>query len=254
VGIYIYNDEQLKKIENSCLITANILDELESKIVEGISTYEIDLLARKLTKKHGVEAAFLGYGGFPGSVCTSVNDVVIHGIPNRGTVLKSGDIIGLDFGVICDGFYGDSARTIVVGQISDPVQQLLDVTKDALYCAINKAKVGNRISDISNTVDEYVRKFGFSTVKEYSGHGIGRSLHEEPSIPNYGKPNRGPRIVNGMVFAIEPMINQGVDKIKVLDDEWTVVTKDGKYSAHFEHTIAIIDDEARILTKGKYFN
>ncbi|MFW6365029.1 MAG: type I methionyl aminopeptidase [Spirochaetota bacterium] len=253
MGIFIYKNEQLKKIERSCSITANILDELEAIIVEGISTFEIDLHARKLLKENNVQGAFLGYGGFPAAVCTSVNDEVIHGIPSRKTVLKSGDIVGLDFGVICDGFFGDSARTIVVGDIDSSVEMLLRVTKESLYRAIAAAKVGNRISDISHSVESYVQQYGFSTVKEFSGHGIGRSLHEEPSIPNYGKPNRGPRIANGMVFAIEPMINQGTDQVDILDDDWTVVTRDGKYSAHFEHTVAIVDGEARILTKGKKF-
>ncbi len=253
MGIFIYNDDQIKKIARACSITANILDELESIIVQGISTFEIDLHARKLVKENKVEAAFLGYGGFPGAVCTSVNDEVIHGIPRRSTVLKNGDIIGLDFGVICDGYYGDSARTVTIGEPDPEVKRLLQVTNESLYKAIDKARVGNRFSDISSSVDKYVKQYGFSTVKEFSGHGIGKSLHEEPSIPNYGKPNRGPRIADGMVFAIEPMINLGTDEVEVLDDDWTVVTKDGKKSAHFEHTVVVMDGEAQILTKGKYF-
>jgi len=254
VSIYIYKKEQIKKIENACLITANILDELESKIVEGISTFEIDQYARKYIKAHKVKSAFLGYGGFPATVCTSINDEVIHGIPRKDCVLKNGDIVGMDFGVIADGYFGDSARTIAVGKVDPKVEKLLEVTRDSLYKGISSAVVGNRISDISNSVESYVSKFGFKPVREFSGHGIGLNLHEEPSIPNYGKAGRGPRVTEGMVFAIEPMINTGTSDVDVLDDNWTVVTADGSFSAHFEHTVAVIDGKARILTRGANFN
>jgi methionyl aminopeptidase len=254
VSIYIYTKDQLKKIENAALITANILDELESKIVEGISTFEIDQHARKFIKAHKVKSAFLNYGGFPATVCTSVNDEVIHGIPRKDCILKAGDIVGMDFGVIVDGFFGDSARTVSVGLIDASVQKLLDVTKESLYKAIASVTIDNRVSDISHAVESYVTKFGFKPVREFSGHGIGLNLHEEPSIPNYGKAGRGPRISEGMVFAIEPMINAGTSDIDVLDDNWTVVTADSRYSAHFEHTVAVIDGKAKILTRGINFN
>lgn len=253
MGIYIYNTQEIKKIEQACKITANILDDIEEIIEEGISTFDIDHEVRRLVKKAGVKAAFLGYGGFPGAICTSINEVVVHGIPDKEVKLKSGDIIGLDFGVCLDGFFGDSCRTLEVGQISPENKQLLEVTKESLYVGIEKAKVGNRISDISNAIEKHVKKHSFSPVKKFVGHGIGRKLHEEPSIPNYGKAGKGPRIKNGMVFAIEPMINIGTYDVDILSDHWTVVTKDKKNSAHFEHTIAIVDGKAEVLTKGKIF-
>ncbi len=254
MGISIYNAEQIKKIEKACLITANILDELEAKIVEGISTYDIDALARDLVEKNRVVPLFLGYGGFPAVVCTSINHEVIHGIPDKKRLIESGDVVGIDFGVSCDGWCGDSARTIPVGKVSDDVKLLLGVTKASLYEGIKQATTSNRISDISFAIESYVKRFGFSPVREFSGHGIGANLHEEPSIPNYGKSGKGPRIKNGMVFAIEPMINIGHHDIEILEDDWTVVTKDLSASAHFEHTVAIVNDKARILTRGADFN
>lgn len=253
MGVYLYNNDEIKKISEACQITANILDDLEHILKVGITTSEVDNEARKLCKKAGVIPAFLNYQGYPGAVCISVNDEVIHGIPGAYK-LKAGDIVGLDFGVIKDGYYGDSARTYPVGKIEDSKKQLLDVTKASLYKGIEKAVAGNRISDISNAVETYVKEFGYQTVRSFAGHGIGKSLHEEPSVPNYGKPGKGPRIKNGMVFAIEPMVNIGTHKVEVLDDDWTVVTADGELSAHFEHTVAIIDGKAEILTKGKMFN
>lgn len=254
MSITIYNSEQIKKIEKACLITANILDELEAQIVEGISTFDIDLLARDLIEKNKVKPLFLGYGGFPAVICTSVNYEVIHGIPDKKKKLNNGDIIGIDFGVSCDGWCGDSARTVPVGTISDDVRLLLDVTKSSLYEGIASANTSSRFSDISSAVEKYVQNFGFSPVREFSGHGIGANLHEEPSIPNYGKSGKGPRIKNGMVFAIEPMINIGRHEIEILDDDWTVITKDRSYSAHFEHTVAIVNDMPKILTRGSVFN
>lgn len=254
MGIYIYNSDQIKKIENACLITANVLDEIEPKIVEGISTFEIDLYARKLMEQHKVKPAFLGYGGFPAVACISVNEEVIHGIPRHDCILKEGDIVGVDMGVVADGYFGDSARTYVVGSTFEDAQKLIDVTKKSLYKGIEKAVVGNRISDISHAVESFILPFGYSAVKEFSGHGLGKHLHEEPSIPNYGRPGKGPRIKNGMVFAIEPMINLGGCEVDILEDEWTVVTRDGKVSAHFEHTIAIVNDKPKILTRGKHYN
>lgn len=253
MSIYIYNSNEIKKIAHSCQITANILDEIGLIIEEGISTVEINKLAEDLCKKYKVKPAFLGYQGFPGVLCISLNEEVIHGIPGKRK-LETGDIVGIDFGIVTDGYFGDSARTFSVGKISDEAENLLKVTKDSLYKAIEKAVVGNRISDVSYEVEHHVNKFGYKPVRSFTGHGIGKNLHEEPSVPNYGKAGRGPRIKNGMVFAIEPMINQGTHEVRVLNDDWTVVTTDNKLSAHFEHTIAIINEKAEILTKGRNFN
>ncbi|MBN1500691.1 MAG: type I methionyl aminopeptidase [Spirochaetes bacterium] len=252
MAVYLYNNEEIKKIAQSCQITANILDEIELIIDEGITTKDIDSEARKLCSKYGVKPAFLGYQGYPAAICTSINEVVVHGIPAKRKLLN-GDIVGIDFGVYSEGYYGDSARTYIIGKVDDKIKQLVEVTKTSLYKGIKKAVAGNRISDISNEIEEYVKQFGFVPVRNFTGHGIGENLHEEPSVPNYGKPGKGPRIQDGMVFAIEPMINTGTYKVDVLADDWTAVTKDGGFSAHFEHTIAIIDGKAEILTKGKNF-
>lgn len=254
LGIYIYNKEQIKRIEEACIITAAVLDEIEKVIDIGVSTFDIDTLAREVIKKSKSKPAFLGYRGFPAAVCTSINEVVVHGIPNKAAKLKSGDIIGIDIGVYHNGYYGDTAQTYRVGVISGEDEKLLKATKDSLYAGIEKCIVGNRISDISHSVEQHVKGFGFSSVREFVGHGIGKNLHEEPSIPNYGSPGKGPRIKEGMVFAIEPMINKGTYEVEVQDDNWTVVTKDRSNSAHFEHTVALIDGKAQILTKGRNFN
>jgi methionyl aminopeptidase len=208
---------------------------------------------RVLCHRSDAKPAFLGYKGFPAAICASVNSEVIHGIPARKRRLHAGDIVSIDFGVSFQGYFGDSARTFPVGAISPEAQTLLDVTRDSLYKGIDAAKEGNRISDISHAVESHVLKYGFSPVREFVGHGIGRSLHEEPSVPNFGQPGKGPRIRNGMVFAIEPMINAGGPEVSVLEDGWTTVTDDGCISAHFEHSIAIIDGKAEILTAGKDF-
>lgn len=254
MGIYIYNKEQIKRIEDACLIAASVLDEIESIIGAGVSTYEIDVLARSAIKKHGAVPAFLGYKGFPAAVCTSINEVVVHGIPRRDAKLKNGDIIGIDIGVHFNEYYGDTARSYAIGPVGEQVDKLLQVTRESLYRAISKAVSGSRISDVSHAVEAHVTRFGFAPVEEFVGHGIGRNLHEEPSVPNFGASGRGPRIKDGMVFAIEPMINAGVRDVEVLEDGWTVVTRDGEYSAHFEHTVAIVDGKAQILTRGKNFN
>lgn len=254
LGIYLYNREQIARIEEACLITACVLDEIEKIIDVGVSTYEIDVLARDAIKRYKAAPAFLGYRGYPAAVCTSINEVVVHGIPSKDETLKNGDIIGLDMGVLYRGYYGDSARTYVAGTGGDVADRLINATREALYQGIEKACTGNRISDISHAVEEYVTQFGFTPVREFVGHGIGRNLHEEPSIPNFGSPGKGPRIREGMVFAIEPMINIGTCDVNVLDDQWTVVTKDASLSAHFEHTVAIVDGKAKILTRGKNFN
>ncbi len=254
MGIYIYNREQIKRIEDACLIAASVLDDIETIIGAGVSTHEIDTLARSAIRRSGAVPAFLGYKGFPAAVCTSINEVVVHGIPRRDTRLKNGDIIGIDIGVCYKDFFGDTARSYAIGQVEEDVENLLGVTRESLYRGIEKALTGNRISDISHAVEAHVSTHGFSPVEEFVGHGIGRNLHEEPSIPNFGDAGKGPRIREGMVFAIEPMINAGVPDVEVLGDGWTVVTRDRRFSAHFEHTIAIVDGKAQILTRGKNFN
>ena len=254
MGIHLYNEHEIEKISKACEITANILDEIEYIIKEGITTAEIDDITQKLSSKFSAEPAFLGYRGYPGAICTSVNDVVVHGIPSKSCVLKGGDVIGLDFGVLYEGYYGDSARTLMIGKVDGKTALLVDKTREALYKGISAAIVGNRVSDISYAVESHVSGFGFTAVREYTGHGIGRNLHEEPSIPNYGSPGSGPKIRNGMVFAIEPMINAGTHRVKLERDGWTVRTADGYCSAHFEHTIAVVDGEAKVLTRGKSFN
>ncbi len=254
MGIYTYNLNEIGVIEEASKIVAKVLDEIEGFIKAGISTYDIDKFAKDIIEKSKARPAFLGYRGFPASICTSINEVVVHGIPDKNRKLKKGDIIGIDIGVFYKGFFGDSARTFKIGEIDKNKQLLIDVTKKSLYTAIAKCTAGNRISDISNAVEEYVSKYGFSPVREFVGHGIGTNLHEEPSIPNFGEKGKGPRIKEGMVFAIEPMINAGTYEVEVLEDGWTVVTRDRKPSAHFEHTIAVIGGEARILTGGKGFN
>lgn len=250
MGIYLYNRSQIEKIERACEVAAGVLDELESSIGEGVSTFELDKLAREFIAARNGVPAFLGYRGYPAALCTSINEVVVHGIPSKKTRLRPGDIIGIDVGVLLDGHYGDTARTYRVGEVDEATELLLRVTEESLYRGIEKAVPGNRISDISHAVEDHVVRYGFSAVREFVGHGIGASLHEEPSIPNFGEPGKGPRISNGMVFAIEPMINAGTFNVEILADGWTTVTADGKLSAHFEHTIAVLDGSPRILTGG----
>jgi methionyl aminopeptidase len=255
LGIYIYNQEQIRYIEKACLIAARVLDEINRVIDVGISTYELDRLARDVIAKSGAKPAFLGYKGYPSAICASINEVVVHGIPQKSRKLKDGDIIGIDVGTFLNGYYGDTARSFRVGRGREDSDLLLRVTRESLYAAIDKCVVGNRISDISHAVEAHVEMHGFSPVREFVGHGIGRNLHEEPSIPNFGSPGKGPRIKEGMVFAIEPMINMGTYMVEVdANDEWTVYTKDRQLSAHFEHTVAIVNGRAKILTRGKNFN
>lgn len=219
-------------------VVAEVLQIVQSAVCPGITTDELDLVAEKEIRARGAIPAFKGYRNYPKTLCASVNEQVVHGIPSRRK-LKEGDIIGLDLGAIVGGFYGDSAITMPVGRISDKVQQLIRITEEALYLGIDQAVVGNRLTDISHAVQRHVEAAGYSVVKEFVGHGIGRQLHEEPQVPNYGKPGHGPRLQSGMVLAIEPMVNMGGSAVRILDDRWTAVTADGSLSAHFEHTIAI---------------
>jgi methionyl aminopeptidase len=219
-------------------VVAEALREVERAVSPGISTEELDQIAEKEIRARGAVPAFKGYRNYPKTLCVSVNEQVVHGIPSKRK-LKEGDIVGLDLGAIVGGFYGDSAVTVAVGRVSEEVLRLIRVTEEALYLGIEQAVVGNRISDISHAVQRHVESAGYSVVTEFVGHGIGRQLHEEPQVPNYGKPGQGPRLQSGMVLAIEPMVNMGGSAVRILDDRWTAVTVDGSLSAHFEHTIAV---------------
>jgi methionyl aminopeptidase len=230
-------------------VVAEVLQIVQSAVCPGITTDELDLVAEKEIRARGAIPAFKGYRNYPKTLCASVNEQVVHGIPSRRK-LKEGDIIGLDLGAIVGGFYGDSAITIPVGRIPDRVQHLVRVTEEALYLGIDQAVVGNRLTDISHAVQRHVEAAGYSVVTEFVGHGIGRQLHEEPQVPNYGKPGQGPRLQSGMVLAIEPMVNMGGSAVRILDDRWTAVTADGSLSAHFEHTIAIqASGPAKVLSR-----
>lgn len=214
----------------------------------GVSTWEIDRLVREFIEKQGAIPTFLGYGGFPASSCISVNNVVIHGIPSKDVVIRQGDIVSIDIGATYEGFVGDNAWTFPCGDVSQQAQALMDATREALFEGIQAARPGNRIGDIGSTVQRYVEARGYSVVRDFVGHGVGAKMHEDPSVPNYGTPGRGVRLLPGMTIAIEPMINAGVKEVKVLKDGWTTVTADGKLSAHFEHSVAITENGPVILT------
>ena len=247
--IFIKNPEQIKKMRHAGRITGEALALAGEMVREGVTTKQIDAKIRHYIEKCGARPSFLGYGGFPGSACISVNNVVIHGIPSKKIVLKQGDIVSIDIGAEVDGYNGDNAYTFPCGDISAQAQALLDATRESLYEGIAMAKPGNRIGDIGSAVQRYVEARGYSVVREFVGHGVGTSLHEDPSVPNYGKPGRGVRLMPGMVIAIEPMINAGTKSVRVLEDGWTTVTADGSLSAHFEHTVAITPDGPVILTR-----
>lgn len=230
-------------------IVALTLQELEKAIKPGISTIELDVIAEGFIRRQGAKPAFKGLYGFPASICTSINEQVVHGIPGSRK-LKDGEIISIDVGTDVNGFYGDGAATFPVGKVSRIAERLLQVTREALDKGIAKAISGNRLSDISHAVQKHVESHGFSVVRDFVGHGIGRKMHEDPQIPNFGPPGRGPRLEEGMTLAIEPMVNVGTYEVKILEDNWTVITRDGKLSAHFEHTVAVRDGKAEILTRA----
>jgi methionyl aminopeptidase len=236
-------------MEGACRIVAEVLEGLRGYIKAGVTTADIDEFAEEFLRKRGATAAFKGYRGYPASVCVSVNDQVIHGIPSRSRKIQNGDIVSLDMGAVLDGFFGDAAITVPVGDVGEEAKKLLEVTERALHIGIAKAVIGNRIGDISAAVQQYVEENGFSVVRAFVGHGVGRALHEEPAVPNYGRPGQGPRLRDGMTLAIEPMVNAGTADVKVLEDDWTTVTADGSLSAHFEHTIAVTKRGPKILTK-----
>lgn len=248
-AVTIKTSEEIEILFQANQIVAEVLALLESRIVEGVSTFELDHLAETYCCDHGAVPAFKNYKGFPASLCASVNEEVVHGIPSRKKILRQGDIVSLDFGVYHKGFYGDAAVTVAVGAVDPEVALLLEVTKSALQKGIDQARVGNRIADISRAVQQHVEANGFSVVRQFVGHGIGSQLHEPPEIPNfYQHRQASPRIMEGMVLAIEPMVNMGGAKVKILQDQWTVVTADRKPSAHFEHSVAISSQGPRILS------
>ena len=240
---------ELEKLARVNALVARVLVELAGMIVPGVTTADVDAVAEKRLREAGAEPAFKGYHGYPATICASVNEQVVHGIPSTRT-LVAGDIISVDLGAKMDGFYGDSAVTVAVGPVTAEAAKLLEVTKQSLQEALNVVKAGARLSDIGAAVQRHVEANGFSVVREFVGHGIGVTLHEEPQIPNYGTPGRGPRLAEGMVLAIEPMVNIGQAGVKVLPDGWTAVTKDGSLSAHFEHTVAVTADGCRVLTRA----
>ena len=246
--IIIKNSEQLKLMRLAGRITAEALMVARDEIRPGMTTKELDTKIRHYIEKCGATPTFLGYNGFPGSACISLNDEVIHGIPSDKVIIREGDIVKVDVGARFRGYNGDSARTFPVGKVSDEALRLISVTEQSFYEAMTVAKSGNRIGDIGHAVESFVISNGFSVVKEYTGHGVGAELHEDPSIPNFGREGRGARLYPGMTLAIEPMVNAGTDKIRVRKDGWTVVTADGKLSAHYENSIAITESDPIILT------
>ncbi|MBD9150016.1 type I methionyl aminopeptidase [Candidatus Avelusimicrobium fimicolum] len=246
--IEVKNDSELQKMREAGKVTAAVLKLMTELVKPGISTLELDAAAEKTIRSFGATPLFLGYYGFPGTICASVNEEVVHGIPKKDRILKSGDIISIDTGARLDGFCSDAAITLGVGEVSDEAQRLMDVTKKSLYKAIGQVKPGKRLGDVEHAVETFAKQNGVGVVRDYCGHGIGRNMHEEPSIPNFGKPGTGPLLEKGMVLAIEPMLTAGTYRVRELDDGWTVVTADGKYAAHFEHTVAVTANGSEIFT------
>lgn len=246
--IILKSEREINYMRDAGKIVANTLSEVKKAVKPNVTTLELDGIAEKYMKSCGAIPAFKGYHGFPGNICSSVNEEVVHGIPGLKK-LKSGDTVSVDIGAVINGYYGDAAITIPVGDIHPDIKQLLEVTEQSLYKGIEQAITQNRLSDISHAVQKHAESFGYGVVRDYVGHGIGRNMHEDPQVPNYGAPGRGPRLKPGMTLAIEPMINMGTHEVETLADNWTVVTADKKRSAHFEHTIVITPDGPEILTK-----
>jgi len=240
--------DEIEKARASNRIVAEVLNRLREKIRPGVKTKDLDKFAEEIAEKRGAKPAFKGYRGYPHSLCISINEEVVHGMPSK-RVLQEGDIVSLDFGIYYQGFYGDSAITLPVGKVTEKALRLMQITERSLFAGIEQATVGNRLGDVSSAVQSVVEDAGYSVVRDFVGHGIGRNLHEEPQIPNFGKKGRGIELKKGMLLAIEPMVNEGDYNVKILPDGWTVVTKDGSLSAHFEHSIAITDNGPDILSK-----
>jgi methionyl aminopeptidase len=254
VRIQLKSLDEIHRMREAALVARSILDEVAAAVRPGVSTLELDRLAAKLIAKHRVESAFLGYQPpgcppYPGVLCTAVNEVIVHGIPRKDEILAEGDIIGLDFGIFKHGFCADTARTVPVGTVDPERARLVEATHDALDRGIAQLQVGNRMGDVGSAIQKRAESEGFSVVRTFVGHGIGRRMHEDPAVPNFGDPGSGKRIKRGLVIAVEPMVNAGAPDVEVLDDEWTAVTKDRSLSAHFEHTIAILDDGPWVLTR-----
>ena len=248
--IQLKTARELERMRKACRISAQALQVAQSVIKAGVSTAYVDEQVRKFIVSQGARPTFLNYGGFPGSACVSVNEELIHGIPSRHKIIQEGDIVSVDVGAFIDGYTGDNAATFPVGEVSEEAKKLLRVTKESLERAVAQAVAGNRLGDIGFAVQSHVEENGFSVVREYVGHGVGRELHEDPEVPNYGRPGHGVRLVPGMTIAIEPMVNAGGREIEVLANDWTVVTVDRRLSAHFEYTVAITDDGPVVLTRA----
>lgn len=246
--IIIKSEQEIDIMRQSGQVTGKILKDLEEFIKPGISTMDIDRFVEDMIRSNGMIPSFKGYGGFPASACVSINDEVVHGIPSKKRKLKEGDIVSVDVGSTYKGYVSDAARTYAVGRIDPEAQRLIDVTRDSFFEGLKFCKVGYRLSDISHAIQVKAESEGFGVIRDFVGHGVGRDMHEEPQIPNYGKPGRGPRLAKGMVFAIEPMITQGDYEVETLLNNWTVVTLDGKLSAHYENTVVITDGEPELLT------
>ncbi|MDY6104605.1 MAG: type I methionyl aminopeptidase [Acetatifactor sp.] len=248
MAVSIKSEREIELMRESCRLLAIVHKEMEEAIRPGMSTKDIDILGDSLIRKLGCIPNFKNYNGYPASICVSVNDEVVHGIPHKNRILQEGDIVSLDAGLIYKGYHSDAARTHAVGQISPEAQRLIDATRESFFAGIKMAKQGNYLYDISNAIDAYIKPFGYGIVRDLVGHGIGTSLHEDPQIPNFAQRRKGPKLQAGMTLAVEPMINMGRPDVEWLDDDWTVVTEDGSLSAHYENTILITDGEPEILT------
>jgi methionyl aminopeptidase len=250
MGIVCKSSSEIEKMRRSGRIVRQVLDAVKEVVAPGVTTMDLERVAERAIREAGAKPAFKGYYEYPCVLCTSINNEIVHGIPSEKRVLKAGDIVSIDTGVVLDGYYGDAAITVPVGHgILPELQKLLDVTRESLYRGIEAARIGNTVGDVGSAVQRLVEANGFSVVREFVGHGIGTKLHEEPQVPNYGMPGSGPKLRDGMVLAIEPMVNVGRSEARVLSDNWTAVTKDGTYSAHFEHTVAVTKDGPVILTE-----
>jgi len=249
--IIIKSDSEIDLMRESGKVTGYILKELENVIKPGLSTADVNHFVEKTIRDAGMIPTFLGYGGFPASACVSINEEVVHGIPDKKRILREGDIVSVDVGSTYKGYVSDAARTYAVGEISEEARHLIDATRDSFFAGLEFCKVGCRLSDISHAIQVSAESEGFSVIRDYVGHGVGQQMHEDPQIPNFGKAGRGPRLAKGMVFAIEPMICEGTYDVRTLSNDWTVVTLDGKLSAHYENTVVITDGEPELLTLGE---
>lgn len=248
MAVIVKSAREIELMREAGVFLAKTHNEIEKILHEGMSTWEVNKKADEIIRSFGCIPSFLNYGGFPASICVSINDEIIHGIPSKKRILKDGDIVSIDAGVIWKGYQSDAARTHAIGEVKPEVKKLLEVTRQSFFEGVKNAKAGNHLNDICSAIENYVNPFGYGIVREYVGHGIGRNLHEDPDVPNYNVKRKGIKLVAGMTFAIEPMINLGTHKVEVLDDDWTVVTKDGLPSAHYENTILITDSEPEILS------